>query len=87
MRIEFVFKHKGKKELRAFLKSLETADETRDDFVILSEVVTDWTNVKEKFTPENFEAFLDAYPTAARALFDAYLPALLEGKEKNSGPQ
>lgn len=87
-KIKFEFKHKGRKALAEFLQSLaakEGENEGRSDADALSEIVADWSGVDTKFSLEALEQLLDAYPTAAKAIFDAYLPAMMEGRVKNSG--
>ena len=84
-KIKVDFRHKGRTELEEWLKST-TDDEgnvMRKDHEALAEVVEGWAGVDEKYSPENLEKLLDAYPSAGKAMINAYLPALLEGKAKN----
>lgn len=88
--IKAVFKHKGRKALAEYLKTFTAEDAAkgevaRDDADAIMEILDSWSNVDQALTKESLEAVLDNYPTAAKAFFDAYLPALTEGKAKNSG--
>jgi hypothetical protein len=84
-KIKLEYKHLGRAALEDWLKS--TADEEgnvlRKDHEALGEVIVDWSGVDEKFSQENLEQLLDSYPSAGRAMINAYLPAILEGKTKN----
>lgn len=84
-KIRFEFKHKGRKDLKAFFESLGEGDTARPDSEALLDLVSDWTGVDEKFSPAALETLLDNYPSAAKSIFEAYNKALFEGKEKNSG--
>lgn len=82
-KISFEFKHKGRKALKAYIDSLGEGDAVREDADALGELIAGWTGVDEKYSPETLAALLDAYPSASRAIFDAYNRALLEGRSKN----
>ena len=85
-KIKIEFKHKGRKALTEFLQSLpgqEGQKEPREDVDALSEIIADWSGVDTKYSIEALEQLLDGYPTAAKAIFDAYLPALMDGRVKN----
>lgn len=82
-KITFEFKHKGRKALKAFFESLGEGDTARPDSEALLDLVSDWSGVDEKFTPENLDTLLDNYPSAAKAIFEAYNKGLFEGKAKN----
>lgn len=82
-KIKFEFRHKGRKALRDFIESLSKDGEARDDVDAILELVEGWDGVSEKFSKEALETLVDAYPGAARAIFDAYHSALLEGRAKN----
>lgn len=81
--IKVEFAHKGRKALAKFFESLTSGDAERQDADALCEIIVGWEGVDQKFSKAALEAMLDAYPTAGKALFDAYLPAMLEGKVKN----
>ena len=83
--VTFEFKHKGRKALKAFFESLNDTDSGRTDSEALLELINNWFGVDETFTPEALDTLLDNYPSAARAIFDAYNRDLFEGKQKNSG--
>lgn len=87
--IKFEFVHKGRKALAEFIKTLtgEGVAEAapRSDADALGEVIAGWSGVDEKYSPAALETLLDEYPTAAKAIFDRYVPALMDGLEKNSG--
>lgn len=80
-KITMVFKHKGKKELSAFIDGLSAEGGT--DLSALMDILQGWEGVDGEFSKENLETLLDNYPAASRAIFDTYLPALLEGRVKN----
>lgn len=84
-KIKVDFRHKGRTDLEEWLKSTTDDEGTviRKDHEALVEVIEGWAGVDEKYSPENLEKLLDAYPSAGKALINAYLPALLEGKVKN----
>lgn len=83
-KINFIFKHKGKKELQAYFNSLgATEGEAKTDVEALLELVEGWEGVSEKFSAENLELLLDAYPGSALAMYDTYRKELLEGRAKN----
>jgi hypothetical protein len=82
-KITFEFRHKGRKALKAFFESLGEGETARVDSDALLELVSDWAGVDEKFTPENLDTLLDNYPSAAKAIFEAYNKGLFEGKTKN----
>lgn len=78
-----IFKHKGRKALAEFVQSLTAEDAGRTDFEALTEIIVAWEDVKEPYSKDALEQMLDNYPTAAKAFFDAYFPALTEGARKN----
>jgi hypothetical protein len=82
--IEFEFKHKGVKALKAFYDSLSDGDTVRNDVDALGELVAGWAKVDTKFSSEALEQLLDNYPGSAKAIFEAYNKGLVEGKRKNS---
>lgn len=84
-KLKITFKHKGRKELQQFLKDLQNeadANEEVDDSKVLLDVVKGWDGVDQKFSAEAFASLLNNYPSAPRAIMDAYVQALLDGKEK-----
>lgn len=82
--IRGIFKHKGRKALKAFYESLGEGDTARSDLDALLDVLDGWLDVDTKFSPDALETMLDNYPTAARAFFDSFNKGLFEGKQKNS---
>lgn len=85
-KITVVFRHKGRKALKAFMDSLTDAKpdgSLREDIDIVSEIVDGWEGVDVEFSKEALDTLLDNYPSSARAILDAYLPALVEGQAKN----
>lgn len=82
-KITFVFKHKGRKDLKAFFDSLSNTEKVREDHEALLDLVESWEGVDEKFSPEALEKLLDNYPGAARVIFEAYSSAIFEAREKN----
>ena len=83
-KITFEFKHMGRKALKAFFESLGDDDTSRPDNEALLDLISNWFGVDEKFSPEALEPLLDNYPSAAKAIFEAYNKGLFEGKGKNS---
>ena len=82
-KIKFEFKHMGRKALKAFFESLGEGDNARPDNEALMDIVSGWEGVDEKFSAESLDTLLDNYPSAARAIFEAYNKGLFEGKQKN----
>ena len=82
--IEFEFKHKGRKVLKAFFESLGEGDTARNDCDALSELIAGWSKVDAPYNVEALDQLLDNYPLAAKAIFEAYNKGLFEAKEKNS---
>lgn len=82
-KISFEFKHMGRKALKAFFESLGEGDTARPDSEALLDLVNNWFGVDEKFSPESLDTLLDNYPSAAKAIFEAYNKGLFEGKTKN----
>lgn len=81
-KLKLTFKHKGRKDLQNFLNTLtDNADEEKHAET-LAELVTGWDGVDSKFTVEAFGKLLDNYPSATRAILDAYVKTLIDGKEK-----
>ena len=80
-----VFRHLGKKALRAWIDGAK--DKKDADF--LGAVVVDWDAVQDAqgqdvaFNAAAFEQLLDSYATAGDAIFNAYLRELTEGRAKN----
>lgn len=83
-KITFEFKHKGRKALKAFFESLGEGETARQDSEALLDLISDWSGVDEKFSPEALDTLLDNYPSSAKAIFEAYNKGLFEGREKNS---
>jgi len=82
-KITVLFKHKGRKALQEFFASLTDEANTRTDVDALGELIADWEGVDAKYTAENLEQLLDAYPSAAMALFDAYRNTAMAAVAKN----
>jgi len=82
--IEIEFKHKGRKALKAYFDSLGEGENARSDKDALSELIAGWSKIDAEYSVENLETLLDNYPTAAKAIFEAYNKGLFEGKQKNS---
>lgn len=82
--IEFEFKHKGRKALKAFFDSLGEGETARPDAEALLDLVAGWGGADGEFSPAALEQLLDDYPTAAKSIFEAYNEGLFEGKAKNS---
>ena len=82
-KIKFEFKHMGRKALKAFFESLGEGEGARQDNDALLDIIQGWEGVDEKFSPEALDTLLDNYPSAAKAIFEAYNRGLFEGKQKN----
>lgn len=82
-KIKFEFVHKGRKALKAFFASLGEGETAREDAEALLDLVAGWEGVDEKFSPEALGTLLDNYPSAAKAIFEAYNAGLFEGRAKN----
>jgi hypothetical protein len=82
-KITVIFKHKGRKALQEFFASLTDEKNTRTDVEALAELIADWEGVDVKYSEEALEQLLDAYPSAAMAMFDAYRAAVLDARVKN----
>ena len=78
-KIKLIFKHKGRKALAEFVKSLTEEGSTRTDLDGLLEIIVGWDGVQEPFSKEALETLLDNYPSAAKAIYDVYFPAVSEG--------
>lgn len=82
-KIKFEFKYMGRRAVKAFMDSLGEGEAAREDKDALLDVIVGWEGVDEKFSPESLDAVLDNYHGAAKAIFDAFLRGLFEGKQKN----
>ena len=82
--VTFVFKHKGRKALKAFFDSLGDGETARTDLDALQELVEGWEGVDVPFDAAALDTLLDNYPSAARAIFEGYNKGLFEGRQKNS---
>lgn len=82
-KLTVVFKHKGKKDLQEFFKSLTEGDNLREDADALMDLMDSWEGVDAEFSRDNLETLLDNYPGAAAAFMTAYSKALNEGRTKN----
>jgi hypothetical protein len=80
--ITLVFKHKGKKDLKAFIDSL-TGETPKDDIDMLFDIIAGWEGVDAEFNKSNLELLIDNYPQAAINIFMTYQQTLLEGRAKN----
>ncbi len=90
--VTFTFTHKGRKALDAWIAApaeAAKASKPLSDTAFLAQVITDWQGVLDDagshvaYTPETLDKFLDAYPTAARDIYNGYLAALTESQVKN----
>jgi hypothetical protein len=78
-RVEVEFRHLGREALTTYFQGLEG----RSDLDALADIVVGWSGVDAAFSREALAALLDAYPTAALALFEAFRRECLEAKAKN----
>lgn len=90
--ITFTFRHQGRKALDAWIAApaeAAKAGKPLSDTEFLAQVITDWQGVladdgsQVAYTPAALDQVLDAYPTAARAIYTGYLDALTESRAKN----
>lgn len=83
--LDLEFRHKGKEALIAWSESFET----QSDLQIIADIVVGWSGVIDDsgtlvpWSSEALAKLLDSYPTAARAIFEAYKKVMREGREKN----
>jgi hypothetical protein len=79
------FKHQGKKALKAWIERASA----QTDLEGLATVIAGWEGVADSagnpllFDPAHFATLLDAYPTSATEIFNAYLKVLTESRVKN----
>ena len=71
--------HKGKAALGDFVSRAATMG----DLEAVSEIVTGWEGVEAEFNRDNLAAVLDAYPTAAISILEAYLAEIGKAAAKN----
>lgn len=76
--VEFVFKHRTKSQLEAFIDS--RAEKT--DIESVMEMVCGW-DLEEAFDEEGVTLLLENYAGAALAIYLAYIEELLQAKRKN----
>lgn len=82
------FKHLGREALAAWIAK-PNKDGVESDAAYLGQVVIGWEGVKDHedrdvpFGQAAFATMLDAYPTAGREVFAAYVSALTESRAKN----
>jgi hypothetical protein len=77
--ITFVFKHRLKSDLLAFM---QTARE-REDLVNVMDVAVGWEDVDGEFNEANVKTLLENYHGAGYAIYSAYLSALTQVKKGN----
>ncbi len=82
-KIEFEFKHMGRKALGAFFENLGSEKTEKTDAQLLREIAVGW-GLTEEFSDENIEEFLDNYPMSAIPIVNTWRNALTEGRTKNS---
>ena len=82
-KLKVKYKHKGKDGLQAFLESLGKDGDTRKDVDVLLDIMDGWDEVDAPFGEKSLTAMLNDFPAASKAIFDAYLPALMDGVRKN----
>lgn len=81
-KIRVTFRHKGKAAFSKWLEEMKTHGDTDS----LAEIVAGWSGVDAEYSKASLEKLLDAYPSAAHALFAAYAQELGKAPGKNSGP-
>jgi hypothetical protein len=77
--VQFTCSHKGKAALGDFVSRASSMG----DLEAVSEIVTGWVGVDAEFDRDNLAAMLDAYPTAAVAILEAYLAEIGKAAAKN----
>lgn len=80
-KVEFVFRHKGKKAYQQFVEDCIGRDDTESTL----EIVTGW-NIEDEFGPvskEALETLYEAYPGAPNAVFIGYSKGLHQGRLGN----
>ena len=80
-KVEFIFKHKGKKAYQQFVEDCIGRDDTESAL----EIVTGW-NIEAEFGPvskESLETLYEACPGAPNAVFIGYSKGLHQGRLGN----
>lgn len=90
--LPLVFRHKGREDLEAWIArpaQLAQQGKPLGDADYLEEVISDWgapvigaDDQRIPFSTPALKQLLDAYPTAAREIYAAYLKALTESRAK-----
>ena len=80
-KVEFVFRHKGKKAYQQFVEDCIGRDDTESTL----EILDDWPLTAEfgKVSKESIDALYDAYPGAPNAVFIGYSKGLHQGRLGN----
>ncbi|WP_144630254.1 phage tail assembly chaperone [Bordetella genomosp. 13] len=79
--LELVFKHKTRDAAKAYLSRPPQDGDT--DGSVLDEIVADWRNVEEPYTPENMTVLCGNFPGAPEAILESYLTELGVVRRKN----
>ena len=82
-KLRLKFKHKDREALKSFMEELSAEGSKRSDLEVLLEIVAGWEEVDAPFTKDNFDALLKTFHGSATAIFNAYVPALMDGQAKN----
>jgi hypothetical protein len=77
--VNFTFRHMGKAALKAWIE----AARERDDIDSIAQIVAGWDGIDAEFSAENLAQLLDAYPSAAVAVLEAYVGELGKAAAKN----
>ncbi|AQW29527.1 phage tail assembly chaperone [Ralstonia syzygii subsp. celebesensis] len=84
-KLQLVFKHKTRDEVKAFFAQAGAgagADDQSDADVLL-EIVAGWEDVDVPFSREALDQLVQNYPSAPRAIFDTYLAELTGQRRGN----
>lgn len=78
--IQVQFNHLGREAMKIYFDGLQDG---QDDAAALLTIVSGWKGVDAEFSPESLATLIDNYPSAAKAMFEAFTRETLEAKSKN----
>lgn len=77
--ITLTFRHMGRAEANAFVDQAMSME----DLDALMGIVTGWSGVDGEFSRDNMAQLADAYPSAGKAIFQAWIAGLKGAQTKN----
>ena len=81
LELKWVFKHRTRKQLEAFLQEAAKAEMSDVDGIL--DMVEGWEEVDTPFSREAVEELLDQYHDVVRPTMDAYLQGINGAKQGN----